>query len=389
MHLPQRLPVPERAAHLQKLGIYLAYDEDVVDSGDSAEAVVAPPEDCLSEVDYDPSDLEDEAAALVSGPVTVTPALKRRRLSEKSSPPCFVPAEMLAVIPELLDDSDMARSLGVPIFSANFGPTRRKPRLLRPLVITGVPAIARPVLQALSGKESGQMYYASKPLSASSSAMRVLQAAPDLQTAYSRLPLLLSPSKPRSLSRVTVKLVEDDFYQADATTDGASDIGWEDAQRLGLLSCGPPQRGTYVLYSPEQFRGMFRLGVDHDVLGKGMLMVDHTRPSHFHLRRSCKKLDMHFPSETCSSHLGLHITKNTEQARRAAHVNCQVTAALAMRALSNSNRAGREAAMALLEVLCLEQHTAYESCLLALPRERTEKECRAHVHIAAEVDDTA
>ena len=72
-------------------------------------------------MDYDPSDLEDEAAALVSGPVTVTPALKRRRLSEKSSPPCFVPAEMLAVIPELLDDSDMARSLGVPIFSVNFG----------------------------------------------------------------------------------------------------------------------------------------------------------------------------------------------------------------------------------------------------------------------------
>ena len=103
---------------------------------------------------------------------------------------------------------------------------------------------------------------------------------------------------------------------------------------------------------------MFRLGEDHDVLGKGMLMVDPTRPSQFHLRRSCKKLDMHFPSKTSSSHLGLHITKNTEQARRAAHVNCQVTAALAMRALSSSNRAGREAAMALLEVLCLGQHTA-------------------------------
>ena len=116
----------------------------------------------------------------------------------------------------------MARSLGVPVLSVNFGPTARKPRLLRPLMITGVPPIARPVLQAVSGKESGQIYYASKPLCASSSAMRLLQAAPDLQTAYSRLPLLRSPSKPRSLSRVTVKLVED-FYQDEAKTDGAAD----------------------------------------------------------------------------------------------------------------------------------------------------------------------
>ena len=27
-----------------------------------------------------------------------------------------------------------------------------------------------------------------------------------------------------------------------------------------LLSCGPPEPGTYVLYAPEQFRAMFRLG---------------------------------------------------------------------------------------------------------------------------------
>ena len=47
-------------------------------------------------MDYDPSDVEDEAdAALVSGPVAVTPAPKRRRPLEKSPPPCFVPVEML------------------------------------------------------------------------------------------------------------------------------------------------------------------------------------------------------------------------------------------------------------------------------------------------------
>ena len=45
-----------------------------------------------------------------------------------------------------------------------------------------------------------------------------------------------------------------------------ADIGWEDAQRLGLLSCGPPEPGMCVLYAPEHVRGMFRLGVDHDVL---------------------------------------------------------------------------------------------------------------------------
>ena len=77
MRLSQRLPVPERAAHLQKLGIYLAY------AGRGCRRLRwqrrSRPEDCISEVDYDPSDIEDEAdAALVFGPVAVTPALKQK-----------------------------------------------------------------------------------------------------------------------------------------------------------------------------------------------------------------------------------------------------------------------------------------------------------------------
>ncbi|CAE7689519.1 unnamed protein product, partial [Symbiodinium pilosum] len=86
-------------------------------------------------------------------------------------------------------------SLDVSIFSVNYGAAKQKARRLTPLEIAGIEGVERPVLQAIVGKESGQVYYASKPLSASVSAVRLLEAAPDSQTAYSRLPLLLTPAR--------------------------------------------------------------------------------------------------------------------------------------------------------------------------------------------------
>ena len=68
--------------------------------------------------------------------------------------------------------------------------------LQKPAQLIPVEFDERPVLHACMGKEDGHVYYASKTLHSSPSAVAVLGAAPDLQAVYSRMPLLLSPSTP-------------------------------------------------------------------------------------------------------------------------------------------------------------------------------------------------
>ena len=66
------------------------------------------------------------------------------------------------------------------------------------------------MLLAVSGKENGQVYHAAVSLDSSASAKAVLRAAAHLQAAYSRLPLLLSPSNHCPLpADVVVELTED------------------------------------------------------------------------------------------------------------------------------------------------------------------------------------
>ena len=137
-----------------------------------------------------------------------------------------------------------------------------------------------------------------------------------------------------------------------ATTDGASDIGWKDALRVAMLSAGQPESGKYLLYAPEQFRGLFALTPEHVVLGKGMLMVDPTRESVLRLRKSCKKLDMAYPRSASSGHV-LDVAKDTAEARRPAHINAQVTAALAMRAFSSSSVDQGQEYLAAPQEMCL------------------------------------
>ena len=75
----------------------------------------------------------------------------------------------------------------VTIFSVDWGSAKAKPQRLCPLVVA-MP-MTQPVteslkpLVALVGKESGIVYYGSKRLNCSVSAMRLLTAAPDAQTA--------------------------------------------------------------------------------------------------------------------------------------------------------------------------------------------------------------
>ena len=75
--------------------------------------------------------------------------------------------------------------------------------------------------------------------------MLVLQASASVQEAYSRLPLLLSPSRHQAFPRdLATTLVEDVYNGEDATTDGASDIGWRDAVRLNLLDISSRTKST-------------------------------------------------------------------------------------------------------------------------------------------------
>ena len=312
-----------------------------------------------SDVDFGDGGPAETAVAGPTGPTVVAPCLKRRILQRKTAPDVFIPPNAVAVLPELLPESRLSRSLGVDVFSVKFGNKTRKPQWLVPLAIQGVAVVQRPCLQAVVGKESGKVYYASKPLSESLAAVCLLQASSSVQEAYSRLPLLLSPSEAQAFpSNLTVTLADDIYHGEDATTDGASDIGWRDAVRLNVLK---ESSGTeYVLYSPVQFRGFFRLRQDLHALGKGMLMVDPTREDGLRLRRSCKKLEI-VNAETTSETLGLDITDDTWEAMQPARVNCQVTAALAMRALSGRSAGAREAAMALLETMHLVGLSIYVS----------------------------
>ena len=326
---------------IERLGVYLVYD--------ATQCWAVNSQDPGSDVDFG-----DEAMAADAGPTgatTVSPCLKRRRLHRKTPPTTFVPANALAVVPEKMEPTHLSRSLQVDVFCVDFGTRTRKPDWLVPLTVEGVATTERPCLRALSGKESGNVYFASKPLANSLAAMLVLQASASVQEAYSRLPLLLSPSRHQAFPRdLATTLVEDVYNGEDATTDGASDIGWRDAVRLNLLDISSDKK--HLLYAPVQFRGFFRLRQDLYVLGKGMLMVDPTREHGLHLRRSCRKLEL-VNAASATEVLGLDITAETWAAMQPPRINCQVTAALAMRALCGQTAGACEAAMGLLEALCL------------------------------------
>ena len=73
-----------------------------------------------------------------------------------------------------------------------------KPDQLLPMEFDGRPPI-RPLLHACVGKEDEHVYYASKTLHSSPSAVAVLGAALHMQAACSRMPLLLFPKQPNGI----------------------------------------------------------------------------------------------------------------------------------------------------------------------------------------------
>ena len=154
-------------------------------------------------------------------PRSAGPWAKRRRLTEKTQP--CIPRGYLVVLPKPLQSSRLSRELNSPLFSVQYGSRKRKPQTLAPLSVTGVPT-HRP-LHAVCGKEDGQILYSAERLDRSSSAQLVLNAAADLQDAYSRMPLLTSPSISYKLTeQVQVQWAPDLNSPAnEATMDGQAE----------------------------------------------------------------------------------------------------------------------------------------------------------------------
>ena len=225
---------------------------------------------------------------------------KRRRMARKTSSPEMVPANMLALCPEPMPPSSFSTDVGSPVYVVDFGPTRPKPRSLRPLELAGYEH-GRAELFCISGKEKGQTYYCACSLLQSKGAQAVLRASESLQDAYKRLPLLLSPSKPISWPGTLAEPAGDIHFRGTPITDGQSEVSPSLAKRLGIL---PPGAGREqpCLYGVPQFRALLPLRGGDSCLCKGMLPVDQMLDQGIRLRKECRKL--HWKSSARAEGLG-------------------------------------------------------------------------------------
>lgn len=90
-------------------------------------------------------------------------------------------------------------------------------------------------MQCVLGKEDGLTYYCTEPLEKSSSARNLLAACPTLNKAYSRMPLLRSPSAPFPWKGPAAVQAADIKFEGEAATAGQCEISVSLAKALGLL----------------------------------------------------------------------------------------------------------------------------------------------------------
>ncbi|CAE7380722.1 unnamed protein product [Symbiodinium sp. CCMP2592] len=320
-------------------------------------------EDLMSEVNYDPSTEEEEECVpgcaeessadlqawhfQASTTLTTPASNKRRRLWKKTPPPRVVPEGYQAILPEKLPDSIWAREAKVSVYTVDFKTAKNKPLSLQPLQIPELPC-THPELFCITGKEQGQCYYAAKPLWHSATARAVLQACEDVQTAYKRLPLLLSPSTWKTAAGILADKANDIWCGDTPVTDGQSECSPAAAKRIGLL---PPDAGPDkpCLYSPLQIRGVLPLSALECCLCKGMLVVDVYLQKGIRLRKECRKV--HWNRSDPNIEHGFAVTQTTEAAMKPATINSQAAAALMMRACSLPTAVERRVAIAALSSL--------------------------------------
>lgn len=324
-------------------------DEPEMGGGEtSADAVRVPPG--APPLPADAASARKRASAKIRGPVPIgltESAPKRQRTNQKRPNPAWdiLPNGWAAVLPEQCTQSRLSRELGCEVYAAQFGCLGRKPLRLRLWRGQG----NRPwpaTLYLLAGKEDGTTYYTSRDLAASPSAIALLGADQLVAKAYSRLPLLLSPSTTFCPVAELVRVEPDARSDTDdVSTDGQAELGIEAARALGLLA-----PGTVPDRCPAwQFRAVLPVEDGGLCLAKGMLMVNPDLGGKLALRESCVKA--RFPRVT-TIQTGLDVVKDTRIPFAAPLVNAQLCIALRLRLLEARNKPDAEEAWKRLMTDC-------------------------------------
>ena len=158
------------------------------------------------------------------------PEPERPLTVQRYLPPCFT-----ATLPLEQEESRLSRELGTAIHAVDFGAAGRKPAVLRPLLL-GPGGQQKTPLHLVGGKEDGETYYCSQQLDQSPTARVLLRVSGSKSEAYSRMPLLRTPSRHVAWPEGCIATrVPDKFVGKDATTGGQSEISPGLARALGML----------------------------------------------------------------------------------------------------------------------------------------------------------
>ena len=120
-------------------------------------------------------------------------AVKRRRLRRLSHGHNFLPEEGVAVIPSVSGECRVSREMAPSVFVFDWAGQTKKPNHLRVLTEVYRPGFP-PVLFRFTSRETGTTHYASREIFNCLSFRWLLYYCPPRSEAFSRMPLLLSPS---------------------------------------------------------------------------------------------------------------------------------------------------------------------------------------------------
>jgi len=244
------------------------------------------------------------------------------------------------MIPSVSGECRISREKGLVIFVYNWGSQTLKPNHLRILDECHRPGFPA-VLFGFTGREDGATYYATRDVFTSASFMWLLHWSATRSEAYSRMPLLLSPSQYElSVEGVTIVYVPEKLNDCDVDPkDGQLEISPDLVRWWGFYVGG--DKGWH-LYIPFQLRGLLHVGVDDIGLCKGMAVVNETLPPWtIHVPHSCWKCwgkrSTKFPVKIC-----LDCTKDTERCLREPQLTPSLTSVLDLRCIAEANERRRK-----------------------------------------------
>ncbi|CAE7253124.1 unnamed protein product [Symbiodinium microadriaticum] len=236
---------------------------EVLESGSDTDSV--PPVTSDSDEATEASDVDEENEQARQNPdVRVEPEVGDGR---------DVPvAVSVSVLPE--GNCQLARELDRSLLCYDFGKRRHKPEHRKAMVAGSWP----PEISVLLGKEDGHMYYSDVSILASPTASWLLRTVENLEQAYSRLQLLVTPTRFKEWNDefMIYVLPEEETCNQEGIDyrDGQTEMGLAVAAYYGLLQPGR-QGDRYTLATAMQFRGLLFCYDTHETaLAKGMLVVN-------------------------------------------------------------------------------------------------------------------